>query len=119
MSNHTHAHVSVSSRDCDGGHGYDYVIALSDEERAEHENANGINDFHEIHFRSRVIAMMVNSYAIQEGFTGTLTVTAHGADWHEPTEEGFTSTEVRWCEDEDCDTGRTGQYDEFAEAMGY
>jgi hypothetical protein len=119
MSQHTHAHVSVSSRDCDGGHGYEYVATLNDDERAEHERQDGVNDFHEINFRSRIVGNVVNSYAIEEGFTGTLTVTAFGLDYHEPTEEGFTSTEVRWCEDESCNPDQSSQYDQYAEMDGY
>jgi hypothetical protein len=33
-----HAHVSTSSRDCDGGHGQDYITVPNDDERAEHRD---------------------------------------------------------------------------------
>lgn len=119
MTTNLHAHVDTFARDCDGGHGDDYIMALSADEVAHSVKANGINDFHEIIFRDRVVASVVNSYSIEEGFTGTLQVTAHGLDWSEPTDEGYRRTEVRWCEDEECDPNARAVFDEYAEAMGY
>jgi hypothetical protein len=46
-------------------------------------------------------------------------VQREGFTMSEATDEGYSAAEVRWCEDADCDTGAGGQYDEYAEAMGY
>lgn len=116
MSTSLHAHVSTSSRDCDGGHGQDYITTLNDEERAEHVRANGINDFHDLHFKNRVLGNHVSFSPLAKV---EVEVTEHGFTMSEATEEGYRSAEVTWCEDTDCDSDAGGQYDQFAEAMGY
>lgn len=112
-----HAHVSTSSRDCDGGHGSDYVMGFNDAEIAEREAAQGINDFSDIHFMQRVMMNVASPYAVEYGMT--VKVDSEGIEVHEHTDEGFRAAEVRWCRDEDCDPNASSQYDEYAEAMGY
>lgn len=118
MTTNLHAHVATSSRDCDGGHGREYVYSLNQDEIAEHNAADGVNDFHDLHFKARVLGNIV-SFNFSEGFDAEVHMTEHGFDYREPTEEGFTSTEVRWCVDEDCEEPKNSVYDEYAQAMGY
>jgi hypothetical protein len=115
MTTNLHAHVNTASADCDGPHYSDYVVSLTDEEVAEHENAGGINDFHDLHFKSRVLDHIVSTHA--EG--GVLKVDPSGLDWHEPQDEGYRAACVTWCEDEGCDPNARGQRDVYAEQMGY
>lgn len=114
MTTHLHAHVASESRDCDGGHGYDYIVALSKKERKEHKKADGVNDFHDLHFKERVLGGIVSFHAEAE-----VHVYAEGFRYSEPTEEGYRAVEVTWCEDEDCDPNASSQYDQYAEMMGY
>lgn len=110
-----HAHVETAHADCDGPLYRDWVEVYNDEEEAEETEANGVNDFSEIHFMNRVFTNHCGPYAVHQ-----LRVEAddNGFTWHENTEEGYRSGEVRWCYD-DCDTGKAGQRDIFAEQMGY
>lgn len=118
MTNTLHAHVDTFSRDCDGGHGNEYTMGFNDDEVAERENANGINDFSDIHFMERVMMSVASPYAVSIGMR--ITVTDDGISVTEETEEGSRSAEVRWCHDEDCDPNCQGPvYDEYAEMMGY
>jgi hypothetical protein len=118
MTNTLHAHVSTASADCDGPMYDEYVITLNDEEIAETEQQ--YNDFHEIHFRERVMCSIVHV----TGGNGTLSVHsepggwADRIEWHQQTEEGYRSAEAVFCED-DCDTGVTSHRDVYAEMMGY
>lgn len=110
MSN-LHAHISVHQSDCDGPTGYDYVAGLSEAEAA--------SDFPEFAFEERIVGSMVSF----TGLGGTLTVAVGDdwkrAEWHEQTEEGFRFEEALFCEDESCDPNARGQYDVYAEIMGY
>lgn len=110
-----HAHVSTSSADCDGPIYRDYVTVPNDEEIAEHEAANGINDFSDIHFMNRVFTNHCGPYAVHQM---RVTVDESGFQWHEDTEEGYRGGEVLWCHD-DCDESQASQRDVFAEQMGY
>lgn len=112
-----HAHVSTSSRDCDGAHGQDYVMGFNDAEIAEREAAQGINDFSDIHFMQRVMMNVASPYAVAHGMT--VKVDSEGIGVTETTDEGFRVAEVHWCRDEDCDPNASSQYDEYAEAAGY
>lgn len=114
-----HAHVDSASADCDGPMYRDYVVGISDEEKAEHIAADGVNDFSEIHFRERVLASQVPVYAVEEGQDVSVTIAAWGFRWSQPTDEGYRSGEVRWCDDESCDPESHGQRDVYAEMMGY
>lgn len=116
MTNTIHAHVSTFARDCDGGHGNEYVTGFNDEEKKERENANGVNDFSDIHFMQRVMNSVASPYAVE--YSMTVTVIPEGIDVHEQTDEGFRSAEVRWCHD-DCEEGQGPVYDEYAQAAGY
>lgn len=116
MTSHLHAHVSTASADCDGPLYRDYVTELNDVEIAEHERANGINDFHDLHFKERVLASHVSFSPVDNAI---VTVAEWGFSTHEPTEEGYRSAEVRWCEDESCDPRAYSQRDVYAEMMGY
>lgn len=116
MTSHLHAHVSTASADCDGPMYRDYVTELNDDEIAEHEKAQGVNDFHDLHFKERV---MGNHVSFHSEFGVTVKVDAEGFTMHEQTDEGYRSAEVRWCEDESCDPRAYSQRDVFAEMMGY
>lgn len=113
---HLHAHVSKSARDCDGPIYDEYIISLTDEERARSEAANGVNDFTDIEFRNRVLTSIVSVYATQQG---RMDVNEGGFKWHEDTDEGYRAAEVVWCEDESCDPAYTSHRDVYAEMMGY
>lgn len=116
MTTSLHAHMSTASRDCDGPMYRDYVEALNDDERAEHERANGVNDFHDLNFKARILAGAVFFSA---EFGATVNITPEGFTYNEPTDEGHRSVEVRWCEDESCDPNAYTQRDVYAEMMGY
>ena len=108
-----HAHFEKASRDCDGLYTQDYVITMTDEEIA--------SEFGDIEFTDRVVASVVNAYSLDS--TGTLSVVRLDdgdvrMSWREPTEEGYTSTEVTLCKD-DCDTGEHSYRDHTAESEGY
>ena len=111
-----HAHVSTSSRDCDGGHGENYLTFANDDEIAEMVAADGINDFSEIHFMNRVLTNHCSPYAVDPGLR--ITITDDGFEWNGPTDEGYRSGEVTWCREEGCDD-RHVVFDEYAQAMGY
>lgn len=105
----SHAHIAITSRDCDSTYENDYVAQRHDDED-------------EWDFRSRIIGGMVSF----SGFGGTLTVEHDPddhddlgtAEWSESTEEGFRHAHARFCND-DCDTGERRYRDRTAEAMGY
>lgn len=111
-----HAHVSTASADCDGPMYRDWVEAPNDEEIAEHEAAQGVNDFSDIHFMNRVFTGQCGPYAVRQM---RITLDDSGFEYREDTEEGYRSGEVRWCHDEDCDPNAYSQRDVFAEQMGY
>jgi hypothetical protein len=112
-----HAHVDTYSRDCDGGHGNDYIMAFSDAEIAEREAAQGINDFSDIHFMQRVMMNVASPYAVEYGMT--VKVDSEGIEVTEATDEGSRSANVRWCRDEHCDPNFHQVSDQYAEMMGY
>lgn len=114
MNTSLHAHIETYSRDCDGSYYNEYIMPLSAEEVAEHVKADGVNDFHDIHFQQRILCMLVSLHT-----DANIQVTPAGFTYHEPTDEGFRTSEAVWCEDEACDP-RASQYRDFsAEAMGY
>jgi hypothetical protein len=114
MTTTLHAHVDTAAADCDGPMYRTYVESLNDSERAMHDAANGVNDFHDLVFKERVLGNHVS-------FHGRVTVEVHphGFNSHEITDEGYRSADVRWCEDESCDPHAASQRDVFAEQMGY
>lgn len=114
MNSNLHAHVSTNSRDCDGPTYDSHVVLLNDEEKAEHIKADGVNDFHDLHFKERVLGDIVSFHA-----QATVRVTPLGFTYDEPTEEGFTYSEVTWCEDASCNRPATSHRDVYAEQMGY
>lgn len=116
MTTHLHAHVSTASADCDGPMYKSYITELNDEERAHHERANGVNDFHELEFKARVLS---NHVSFSPLVKVEVEVTEGGFTTNEGTDEGYRSAEVRWCEDETCDLTAYRQRDVFAEQMGY
>lgn len=110
-----HAHFSTTSTDCDGRIDRDYVLVMTDEERA--------SEFGDIEFHDRIVASVVNSYSLDG--EARLTVTRLPGEhkevrlvWEEPTEEGFRHTEVTICSDR-CDEAETSYRDHRAESMGY
>lgn len=116
MTTNLHAHVSTASRDCDGPLYDEWVTSLNDDEIAEHDQAQGVNDFHDLHFKERVLG---NHVSFHTEFGVTVKVTAEGFSMHEQTDEGYRSAEVYWCEDEDCDPNAYSHRDIYAEMMGY
>lgn len=94
----------------------EYVTELNSTEIAMHEVSNGVNDFHDLAFKERVLGDHVAFHS--EGGV-TVKVTRDGFTMHEPTDEGYRSAEVQWCEDPECDTEASSQRDVFAEQMGY
>lgn len=109
-----HAHITTESADCDGRHGYDYVEIMNKHEVSEFILKDGVNDFSDYMFKERILGRVVSFHA-----DAVIKTTENGFDYHEPTDEGYTATEVLWCEDEDCDPWMTTSYDQFAEAAGY
>ena len=116
MTTNLHAHVSTASADCDGPIYRDYVTSLNDAELAEHADANGVNDFHEIHIMNLVFTNHCGPYAVHQL---TVKVDDDCFEWNEQTEEGYRAGEVRWCRDADCDPNAASQRDVYAEMMGY
>lgn len=117
MTTTLHAHVSTASSDCDGPMYRDYVTELNSDEIASHEaaEARGYNDFHDLEFKARVLANAVSFHADD----AEIHVFPEGFRYSEPTDEGYRSQEVRWCEDESCDPNSYSQRDVYAEMMGY
>jgi hypothetical protein len=117
MTNTLHAHVSRSQRDCDGPTYDSYVEVFNDTEVAEYEAAQvrGYNDFSDLHFKGRVLSGEVAFHAE----SAEVQITSDGFQYHEPTDEGFRAVDVRWCEDESCDTGERSHRDVYAEMMNY
>jgi hypothetical protein len=113
--NTLHAHIDTAAADCDGPLYRSWVATFNDEERAERDAAQGINDFSDIHFMNRVLAGQCGPYAVRQL---TVKIDESGFTYHEDTEEGYRSGEVRWCTD-DCDTEERSQRDVYAEMMGY
>lgn len=109
MSTALHAHLSTAAVDCDGPIYRDWVTTLNESERAD-EDWGGLD------FRSRLLGLYIS---MRSEFGVKVTVTSDGFEWHEPTDEGYASGEVRWCEDEDCDPHAASQRDVYAEQMGY
>lgn len=116
MTSHLHAHVTATSTDCDGPLDTDYVICLNDEEITEHEKAAGVNDFHDLYFKARVLGHLATFCPEQQQ---KIVIDAEGIETQETTEEGYRHSQARWCEDPDCDTDERSRRDHFAEAMGY
>jgi len=100
-----HVHISITSQDCDGGHGHVYTMPGS----------------METNFR-------LHSLPLTENGEGTFTRKVYyndGSDemlyrmsWYARTDEGFHSEEWVECIDDDADE-KSSQYDQFAEMMGY
>lgn len=111
-----HAHVSTSSRDCDGPMYREYVETLTDADRLAIVAANGINDFTDLEFKARILSFHVSFHS---EFGVTVRMDADGFQVSEPTDEGHRSSEVTWCENEGCDPNARWQRDVYAEAMGY
>jgi hypothetical protein len=116
MTTTLHAHVSTAAADCDGPMYRTYVESLNDSERAMHDAANGVNDFHDIVFKERVLG---NHVSFCPDGSVRVNVRKEGFNMSEATEEGYRSADVRWCEDADCDPNAASQRDVFAEQMGY
>lgn len=100
-----HAHVTTSSRDCDGDYRSGRSVELTAEERCD--------SFGDISFKERVIANVITVHGY-----GTLSVTPEGVEWGENTEEGYRMASVEWCED-NCPNVKPWHRDLRAEAAGY
>lgn len=116
MTSHLHAHISTTATDCDGRMDYDYVVSLNEAEIAEHEKAAGVNDFHDLHFKARVLG---NLATFCPDYQQTIIIEEDGIETQESTEEGHRHSQAQWCEDPDCDPNQQSQRDHAAEAMGY
>lgn len=115
MSTYLHAHIATASVDCDGPLYRDYTVFLNDEEIAEHEKQDGVNDFHDLHFKERILGSQVSFSPLM---TAAVEIVEAGFRVHEVTDEGYRSSEVYWCDDESC-TESYSQRDIYAEMMGY
>lgn len=111
-----HAHIDTASADCDGPMYREYTVFLTDEEKAASIAADGVNDFTDIEFRNRILTSQVSVYAVEYGVT--MKADSDGFEWHEQTDEGYRSGQVRWCHDESCSESYS-QRDIYAEMMGY
>jgi hypothetical protein len=111
-----HAHVSSESADCDGRYIRSHVVPMTAEE--VEESTRDVNDFSEINFRERVLGSVVSLTTFRDGQEGSVTITEHGFTYSRPTDEGFESVDVTWCEDSDCDNASTYR-DHSAERAGY
>lgn len=98
--------------------GHEYVMTLTDEERQMHEDANGINDFHDLVFKGRVLVSVVSLDPSGPDSDAEVHLRSDGFTYDEPTDEGYRHAEVTWCEDE-CDQNASSQRDVYAEMMGY
>lgn len=116
MTTSLHAHIDTASTDCDGPMYREYVVTLNDDEIAQHVAADGVNDFHDLEFKARVLSSQVSFHS---EFGVTVKVDEHGFEMHEQTDEGHRSSSVRWCEDETCDEEAYSQRDIYAEMMNY
>ncbi len=127
-----HAHVEIWASDCDGTIQRTSVVALNTDELHEHAltvhaaiergepDGPYWNDFHEIHFKERVLTNFANPYAVTEGYDQTITIRRDGFECHEPNDEGgATYVTVEWCEDSRCDPNARSYRDLRAEAAGY
>lgn len=91
-----HAHVSTESRDCDGGHGYQFTTKATD-------IRTGIKD--EWDFESYMLRSSIETH--NEGTT----VNFHGNgnfDTNAPNEEGYRSVSVQFCYARSCVEGAGG-----------
>lgn len=111
-----HAHIATSTADCDGPMHREYTVFVSDEAKAKSAACDGINDFWEIDFRNDVLTSQVSLTTVEFGLR--MTATEDGFEWVQPTDEGYRSGEVRWCDEESC-SPTYSQRDVFAEMMGY
>jgi len=98
-----HAHVSIQSRDCDGLYDRSFVL---------HSEVDGIVEPAD-EFKSAIAGLYLpsDSKGWQENHDW-------GFEWSEPTDEGFSAGELRWCTDDDADEPNTFR-DHTAESMGY
>jgi hypothetical protein len=101
-----HAHICRESQDCDGRYDHRYTRAMDAEERE--------SEFSDLLFKERVIADAMSTLVF-----GRLEVTPEGAEWYASTEEGYVSTNIRWCSHETCEFARPEFRDHTAESMGY
>lgn len=105
-----HAHISTDSRDCDGGHGYDYVA---------HPNVG-----EEMEWSFTMWMRVCESTVSTSTESGTLTTSTNDdgervAEWRAPTEEGYEHRISRMCSNPDCAWERGVVYDQFAQLAGY
>lgn len=105
-----HFHIETSSRDCDGGHGYESI------EWGWGEDTGRLawNGY---------VAMMVDHFGRRDepGQSMRRTTLRHGAavlEFGGPTDEGYRWVHAFTCTD-DCRGRRTYVYDEYAQAAGY
>lgn len=122
----THIHVSESSRDCDGGHGYDYVITeyggfTGREMWTDFVSlrADWFADLPEGGFkaaRKRGLSWHMQGHTMRRWHDADGT---HHVEYGGPTDEGFSYTYAYTCDDEVCINDKATVYDEYAEAAGY
>lgn len=108
-----HAHIETAASDCDGLITRDYVMTMTDEERA--------SEFGDLEFHDRVVTSVVNTYSLDGEATLKVSRLNDGSvriSWTEPTEEGYRNSEATFCTD-DCDDEESSYRDHRAESMGY
>lgn len=87
-----HAHVSTTVISCDGRYYSDHSQEMTKAERADDQGGD-------IDFMGRVLALYCNPFAVE---VMKIEVTEEGFNWREPSDEGGTFGEVRWCRREFC-----------------
>jgi hypothetical protein len=105
-----HAHIVRGSMDCDGQIDRTYIEKPDPDEDPDD-------------FRDRMTGLNLpakHHMTAPDGTTFTIdvTFTVGGFRWSAPTEEGWVSYEVQWCEDE-CDLDESTYRDHRAEEAGY
>jgi hypothetical protein len=124
-----HIHVSQYGRDCDGGHGYDYIkwpderdnyTAEDVSHHVESERASLPGTFSVDKFWRKAVmsAMAFYTSGKLETEIGEDTYD-RAAHWGNATDEGFSSEEIRMCTDTSCKDTRPEVYDQFARMAGY
>ena len=120
-----HIHVSESSRDCDGGHGYDYVRRPDERDMFTLESARMYAGAESMVGRldlERFWRKAIGWAVSLSDESGTLEHTREGeydrrASYRAPTDEGYHATDLTLCAG-DCKDSRE-VYDQYARMAGY
>lgn len=124
-----HVHVSVSSRDCDGGHGYDYVVYPDDRDNytaddvavyVEEQRESMLGTFSVEKFWTRLVtgAMSFHAEQLKVEVNNWGQYERRAETWSPNDEGGFHAEELTMCVD-DCRGHKSTVYDQYAQMMGY